>query len=55
MLDRIRDDGSMPYRTFGTAQELSELLLDDLAVLVTERFYSSAVPPELADGTRGTL
>jgi predicted ATPase/class 3 adenylate cyclase len=51
MLDRIRDDGSTSYRTFGTAQELSELLLDDLAVLVTERFYSPAVPPELAEGT----
>jgi predicted ATPase/class 3 adenylate cyclase len=51
MLDRIRDDGSASYRTFGTAEELSELLLDDLAVLVTERFYTSAAPPDLAEGT----
>jgi predicted ATPase/class 3 adenylate cyclase len=51
MLDRIREDGSASYRTFATADELSELLLDDLAVLVTERFHSSAVPPDLVEGT----
>ncbi|HEU4895249.1 MAG TPA: DUF4062 domain-containing protein, partial [Acidimicrobiia bacterium] len=51
MLDRVRDNGSTRCRTFGTAEELSELLLDDLAVLVTERFYSSAGPPDLSEGT----
>ncbi|HET8740594.1 MAG TPA: DUF4062 domain-containing protein [Acidimicrobiia bacterium] len=50
MLQTVRDEGSASYRVFSTAEQLSELLLDDLAVLITERFYSSATP-DLAEGT----
>lgn len=50
MLDRLVADGATSFRKFSTIDELSELLLDDLAVLVTERFYASETP-DLADGT----
>jgi predicted ATPase len=38
LLDRIRDDGSTSYRPFSTPEELRELLENDLAVMLTERF-----------------
>src|SRR3954451_5325125 len=38
LVDRIRDDDSVAYKTFGTADELAALLRDDLAVLLGERF-----------------
>lgn len=41
LLDRIRDDGSASYRKFRTPDELSQLLVDDLALLITERFHNS--------------
>ncbi len=50
MLDRLVEDGSTSFRKFHSLDELSDLLLDDLAVLVTERFYASSTP-DLADGT----
>ena len=50
MLDSLVGDASTSFRKFHTTEELSELLLDDLAVLVTERFYMSSAP-DLADGT----
>lgn len=40
MLDRIREDGSTSYRSFSTSDELRELLQDDLAVMLSERFES---------------
>lgn len=42
LLDRIRVESVASYKTFATAAELGELLANDLAVLLTERF---APPP----------
>jgi predicted ATPase len=38
LLADIRDDDHASYRRFATVQELEELVADDLAVLVSERF-----------------
>src|SRR3954451_20823463 len=38
LVDRIRDDDSVAYKTFATAEELAALLRDDLAVLLGEHF-----------------
>ena len=40
MLDRLRDEGATSYKSFVDREELHELLLDDLALLLTERFDS---------------
>lgn len=40
LLDRIREDGSTSYRSFRDSDELRELLQDDLAVMLSERFES---------------
>ncbi len=42
LLDRIRTNAPVSYRKFGAPGELSELVLDDLAVLLTERFHGRA-------------
>jgi predicted ATPase len=42
LLDRIRDDDTASYRTFAAAGELRDLLENDLAVLLTERFEATA-------------
>jgi predicted ATPase len=41
LLDAIRDDDRASYRRFGTSEELAELVAQDLAVLLTERFEAS--------------
>jgi predicted ATPase len=41
LLDRIRTDDRVSYKQFGAAGDLAELLADDLAVLLTERFAGS--------------
>ena len=52
LLDRIRDGALTTYRMFGAPGELSELVLDDLAVLLTERFQSGRDSArDLPDGT----
>jgi predicted ATPase len=38
MLARLQDEDTVSYKPFGDAGELHDLLLDDLAVLLTERF-----------------
>ena len=38
LLDRIRQEASVSYRTFRTPAELGRLVRDDLAVLLSERF-----------------
>jgi predicted ATPase len=38
LLDRIRDDDCAAYQRFTTPQELGELIENDLALLLTERF-----------------
>src|SRR5215470_20341910 len=57
LLDRIRDEASASYRTFRTPAELSRLVRDDLATLLSERFAAARTPaaaaaPSLA-GARG--
>lgn len=52
LLDRIRDDDRVSYKSFSTADELKELLIDDLAILLTESFYSAA--EEAASETKET-
>jgi predicted ATPase len=38
MLDQIRDSGNASYKPFTTAAELQQLIENDLAILLTERF-----------------
>ena len=40
LIARIRQDGQTSYRTFATAGELQDLVENDLALLVTDRFLS---------------
>jgi predicted ATPase len=42
MLDRVTAEGAVSYRLFTDPDELRELLADDLAVLVSERFHTPA-------------
>src|SRR5215831_3360855 len=42
MLDGIREAGTVSYRTFATPRELERLLVDDLAVLLSESFAGAA-------------
>ncbi len=53
LLDRIRDDGSTSYRSFGAPDELRELLENDLAIMLSEVFETAtgqvaAVPASTA-------
>ena len=41
LIDSIRTDGTMSYRTFSTPRELERLLVDDLAVVLSESFRSA--------------
>ncbi|HEX5729490.1 ATP-binding protein, partial [Microbacterium sp.] len=45
MLERIQSDG-LSYRGYGTAAQLSTLIADDLAVLLSERFDLSDAGPD---------
>ena len=52
LLGSIRDEGRATYRHFGSSGELAELVLDDVAVLISERFLAGAQPAaELPTGT----
>jgi predicted ATPase len=42
MIDEIRTQGTDAYRTFRSTRELGRLVRDDLALLLSERFVSSA-------------
>jgi predicted ATPase len=44
LLERIEHDDRASYKPFDTAADLAELLAEDLAVLLTERFVRSAEP-----------
>ena len=50
LLERIRGEASVSYRHFGGTAELGRLVRDDLAVLLSERFASAAVPARAAAG-----
>src|SRR5690348_17317312 len=45
LLDRVRAEGTTSYKSFRDAAELQQLLLDDLAVLLTERFNAARESP----------
>jgi predicted ATPase len=47
LLDRVMADDEASYKPFEDAEELGELLADDLAVLLTERFAQSAASEPL--------
>ncbi len=42
MLNGVRQDGGVSYKKFSTATELKNLLLDDLALLISERFTANS-------------
>ena len=43
MIDSIRAAGTASYRHFSTARELERLLVDDLAVLLSESFADATI------------
>jgi Domain of unknown function (DUF4062) len=51
MLSRIQSDG-LSYRGFATSDELSTLIADDLAVLLSERFDLGAEPKQIERPSR---
>jgi predicted ATPase len=53
MLERISSDG-LSYRRFENAQELAALVVDDLAVLLSERFGPPEAAPAPATPAAGT-
>lgn len=42
LLARVREEGRVSYRAYGSPQELADLLSNDLALLVSERFHGGA-------------
>jgi predicted ATPase len=48
LLARVRDDDAASYTPFTTPDELAELLGDDLAVLLSERFARESLDPSAA-------
>lgn len=40
MLDRIRSRGNVSYKSFSTKEELADFIVNDIAVLISERFAS---------------
>jgi predicted ATPase len=50
LLDRVRSDDATSYKAFHTAAELRELLANDLALLLSERYEFSQTPrPSVQD------
>ncbi len=47
LLERVRDDGRVSYRAYGSPLELAELVGNDLAVLVSERFHAGRASDQL--------
>jgi predicted ATPase/class 3 adenylate cyclase len=52
LLDRIRDDDTASYKFFSTSDELRDLVTNDLAVLLTERFEAAQIPASAPIETR---
>lgn len=46
LLDDIRNDDSVSYKPFSTAAELQQLIENDLAIMLTERFEMTQQPAE---------
>jgi predicted ATPase len=56
MLDHIRDHDGVSYKPFTTASELRDLIENDLAIMLTERFEASLpAPTESAPSRRDNL
>jgi predicted ATPase len=59
MLDRIGNEGGVSYKRFATPEELRELIADDLALLLAERFQPSfaadTAPAQVAVPPAGTF
>ena len=55
MLDDMRNDGTVSYKPFTSAAELRQLIANDLALLLTERFETAqqdTVPGAVANATQ---
>src|SRR5215475_11553772 len=50
LLARIRDEGGISYKAFADAAELQQLVEDDLAVLLSERFEMTQLGGDTAEG-----
>src|SRR5262249_21627772 len=50
LLARIRDEGGVSYQHFSEPAELQQLIEDDLAVLLSERFELTRPREDAADG-----
>jgi predicted ATPase len=57
LLQQIKDDEDSSYKYFASAAELGELIGNDLAVLLTERFEQTRLAPDapLSYGTDGRI
>lgn len=56
LLARIRDDDKVSYKRFATPDQLSELVANDLAVLLSERFEGVVAPGDaVPDPSSATL
>lgn len=55
LIDRIRADDTASYRHFVDAEELGELIRNDLALLLTERFEQWAEPGAAQRGRRSLV
>jgi predicted ATPase/class 3 adenylate cyclase len=54
LLDRIRDDDTASYKSFSTPDELRDLITNDLALLLTERFEAAQATVSVPTETRRT-
>ena len=54
LLGRVETDDRASYRRFATAEELEQLVKDDLMVLLTERFEATGVPDEYGNSASRT-
>ncbi|MGH2355554.1 MAG: DUF4062 domain-containing protein, partial [Chloroflexota bacterium] len=59
LLERIKADDTVSYKSFSTSRELRRLIEDDLALLLTERFEmaqaAGATPPDATTRRRSNL
>lgn len=53
LLERIRTDDQASYRPFATAAELRDLVVEDLALLLSERFAVSSPPTATPEPEQG--
>ncbi|WP_448623469.1 DUF4062 domain-containing protein [Geodermatophilus sp. URMC 64] len=51
MIDELQSEGADSYRSFRTPRELTRLVRDDLALLLSERFAAADVDHDVSPGT----